>query len=184
MRKKPVPSLAESKLILLYLASGMPSGIEHDEIVRFNAECGWMLYFEMEQYLTELAADGLLSLRDAGGGRKLYSATAEGLTVLSPLKANIPISIRAGINARMAERRPDMEIEQEITADYTQDSASEYPVILRILENHLPLLEINLTAPSAETAVLVCGRFRQEAADLYSGIIERLTRDEDDAEDA
>ena len=74
MRKKPAPSLAESKLILLYLASGMPSGIEHDEIVRFNAECGWMLYFEMEQYLTELAEDALLTLRDAGGGRKLYFA--------------------------------------------------------------------------------------------------------------
>jgi len=184
MRKKPAPSLAESKLILLYLASGMPSGIEHDEIVRFNAESGWMLYFEMEQYLTELAEDALLTLRDAGGGRKLYSMTAEGLNVLGLLKANIPLSVRSGINAQMAERRSDMEIEQEITADYTQDSANEYPVILRILENHLPLLEINLTAPSAETAELVCDRFRQEAADIYSGIIQKLTRDEGDAEEA
>ena len=80
--------LAESKIILLYLASRMPSGIEHDEIVRLNAEGNWMLYFDMEQYLLELAEDGLLALKDEGIGRRLYAATAEGLLIPLILRTN------------------------------------------------------------------------------------------------
>jgi DNA-binding PadR family transcriptional regulator len=178
MRSKPVPNLAESKLILLYLASRMPSGIEHDEIVRFNAEGGWMLYFEMEQYLKELAEDALLQESDGGGGRKLYAATADGLNVLGLLKTSIPLPVRSAIDAELAERRSGMEMEQEVTADYTQDSATEYPVMLRILENRLTLFEMNLTAPSAEAASEVCARFREQAAEIYASLIERLTRDE------
>jgi hypothetical protein len=184
MRIKPVPKLAESKLILLYLASRMPAGLEHDEFVRFNDEGGWMLYFEMEQYLPELAQDGLLEARDGGGGRRLYAATAEGLSVLGLLKADIPLHIRTSIDGQLAEQRQDMETEQDISASYTQESATEYPVILRILENRMILFEMNLTAPSAETAELVCSRFREQAADIYAGLVERLTKDEKTQEDA
>lgn len=173
--------LAENKLILLFIASRMPPGIDHDEIVRLNDEGGWMLYFDMEQYLLELAGDGLLSLCGAAGQR-LYAVTAEGLNVLGLLKPKIALSIRTFIDAKMAERRQSMEREQEITADYTEDSACEFPVMLRIFENRMPIMELNLTAPSAEDAGRVCRRFREEAAELYAGLIERLTRDEPPAE--
>lgn len=184
MRIKPVPKLAESKMILLYLASRMPAGLEHDEFVRFNDEGGWMLYFEMEQYLPELAGDGLLEERDGGGGRKLYAASAEGLSVLGLLKADIPLRIRNFIDGQLAEHRQDMETEQDITASYTQESASEYPAVLRILENRMILFEMNLTAPSAEAAELVCARFREQAADIYAGLVERLTKDDESQENA
>jgi hypothetical protein len=177
MRMTAKTTLAESKLILLYLASRIHEGMEHDEIVRFNAEGEWMLYFEMEQYLPELAEDGLLAVHDEGGGRRLYAATVEGLSVLGLLKADIPIKIRTAIDAQLAERRMDITRSQEIFADYSQESASEYPVILRILENRLSIFEMNLTAPSAETAALLCSRFREQAADIYAGLIERLTAD-------
>jgi hypothetical protein len=177
MRSKIRTDLAENKLILLFLAARMPAGIDHDEIVRFNMDGGWMLYFDMEQYLLELTEDGLLQLSDDAGG-KLYAATAEGLNVLGLLKAKIPLSIRSFIDGMLAERRAEMERDQEITADYVQDSAFEYPVTLRIRENRAKLMELNLTAPSAEAAELVCRRFRAEAADIYASLIERLTRDE------
>jgi hypothetical protein len=170
--------LAESKIILLYLASRMPSGIEHDEIVRMNAEGNWMLYFDMEQYLLELVEDGLLTLKDEGIGRKLYAATAQGLHVVGLLKADIPLQVRSFIDAQLAERRQGMERAQEITAGYVQDSASEYPVALKIMENGLPLLEMNLTAPSAQSAEAVCARFQAQAADIYAELTERLTKDE------
>jgi hypothetical protein len=181
MRSKIRTDLAENKLILLFLASRMPSGIEHDEIVRLNMDSNWMLYFDMEQYLLELTEDGLLASNDAGGG-KLYSATAEGLHVLGLLKSKIPLSIRSFIDGTLAERRLEMEQNQEITAGYVQDSAYEYPVLLRILENQRPLLEMNLTAPSAEAAELVCSRFREQAADIYTGLIARLTQDASETE--
>jgi hypothetical protein len=179
MKYRKIPTLAESKLALLYLLSRAPAGIEHDEIVRSVMDGGWMLYFDMEQYLLELAEDGLLAEQPGDGARRLFSATAEGLNILGTLKRNIPLSIRAAIDGMLSERRTDMEREQEITADYTQDSATEYPVTLRILENHAPLLELNLTAPSAQAAEQVCRRFRERAAELYGGLIGALTADEE-----
>lgn len=177
MRTKLKTELAVNKLILLFLASRMPSGMEHDEFVRFNMEGDWMLYFDLEQYLPELTGDGLLALKEAAG-QKLYAITAEGLTMLKLLKTKIPLSIRTFIDTAMTERRAELEREQEITADYMQDSACEFPVMLKIFENRQPLLELNLTAPSAEAAKLVCRRFKQDAADLYASLIERLTKDE------
>lgn len=177
MRYKVKTELAENKLILLFLASRIPAGLDHDEFVRFNNEGDWMLYFELEQYLLELVEGGLLALRGPAG-QKLYAVTAEGLNVLGLLKAKIPLSIRSFIGEKMADRRMKLEQEQEISADYMQDSACEFPVMLRIFENNLPLLEMNLTAPSAEAAELVCRRFRQEGADIYASLIERLTKDE------
>lgn len=184
MRISAKAGLAESKLILLYLASRLPAGIEHDEIVRFNAEGGWMLYFEMEQYLPELVQDGLLAVQGDGGGRRLFGPTAEGLSVLGLLKADIPLPIRSSIDANLKERRHDIEADQEIAADYAQDSSTEYPVALRISENRLPIFEMNLTAPSAEAAEIVCARFRKQAADIYAGIIARLTADEGKPEES
>lgn len=177
MRYKIKTELAQNKLILLFLASRMPSGMEHDEIVRFNMQSDWMLYFELEQFLLELTEDGLLSLQE-GPAQKRYAATAEGLNVLGLLKAKIPLSIRSAIDAKIAERRFDMEQDQEVSASYTQDSAYEYPVVLRISENNRPLLEMNLSAPSALEAEMVCRRFRAQAADIYAELIERLTSDE------
>jgi hypothetical protein len=52
-------------------------------------------------------------------------------------------------------------------------------VTLRILENRMPLLELNLSAPSAQAAEQVCRRFREEGADIYAALIERLTRDDE-----
>ena len=51
MRYKLVSSIAENRLILLYLVSKLPLGMDHDQIVRFNQERDWMLYFDMEQFL-------------------------------------------------------------------------------------------------------------------------------------
>lgn len=177
MRLKTKADLAVNKLILLFLASRMPSGLEHDEFVRFNMEGDWMLYFELEQFLPELISDGLLALRE-NAGQRLYAITAQGLNILGLLKTKIPLSVRSMITGRVAERRHAMERDQEISADYTQDSACEFPVSLRLFENQRPLLEMNLTAPSAEAAQLVCDRFRGEGADIYAALIERLTRDE------
>ncbi len=177
MRFKIKTDLAENKLILLFLASRMPAGIEHDEIVRLNMEGDWMLYFDMEQYLLELLEGGLLE-ETGDGGPRLYAATAEGLNILGLLKTKIPLNIRTFIDERLRERRADMERNQEISAGYEQDSACEYPVTLRILENRMPLMELKLTAPSADAAELVCRRFREEAAELYASLIQRLTRDD------
>lgn len=177
MHYKIKTDLAENKLILLFLASRIPYGLEHDEIVRFNMEGDWMLYFDMEQFLLELSEDGLLMLKETAG-QKLYAVTAEGLNILKLLKSKIPLSIRTAIDTMMAERRLAIQQQQEISADYMQDSACEFPVMLRIFENQQPLLELNLTAPSAEAAELVCKRFRTGAADIYASLIERLTKDQ------
>ncbi len=178
MKYKLKTELAVNKLILLYLASRMPQGLGHDDFVLFNDEGDWMLYFDMEQYLLELVEGGLLSVR-VQTDQKFYAVTAEGLNVLGLLKSKIPLSIRSFIGEKMAERRLDLERDQEITASYVQDSAVEFPVMLRIFENNLPLLELNLTAPSAEAAELVCRRFKRDGADIYASLIERLTQDED-----
>ena len=171
------PNPAVNRLILLYLVSKMPIGMEHDEIVKLNLDSNWMLYFELEQRLKELCEEALLSLKELDG-RRLFNVTAEGLGIVGLLKSKIPIGIRTGIDERISERRLGMEQALEITADYSQDSGVEFPVKLKINENLQTLLEVNLTAASAADAARVCERFRVTGEDIYAQLIFNLTSDE------
>ncbi len=177
MRYKLVTSIAENRLILLYLVSKLPLGMDHDHIVRFNQEREWMLYFDMEQFLAELKEDGLLAVRQMDD-RRVYTLTVDGLNVLNLLKNRIALNVRNTIDERVAELKDELELDLEVTATYGQTAAGEYPVKLRLTEDLATLLELNLTAPSAEIAEGVCRRFRQEATVLYAQILARLTRDE------
>lgn len=177
MRYKLVSSIAENRLILLYLVSKLPLGMDHDQIVRFNQERDWMLYFDMEQFLQELTEDGLLAVRTSYD-RRIFTLTVDGLNVLNLLKNRIALNVRNNIDERVAELRDELELDLEVTANYVQASAGEYPVKLRVTEDLATLMELNLTAPTAEDAARICQRFRQEATDIYATLISRLTRDE------
>ncbi len=171
------PDPAGNRLILLFLISRMGMGLEHDEIVKLNQENNWMLYFDLEQHLRDLCDEKLLAERSQDG-RKLFSVTADGLGVLSLLKSRIPLPIRSSIDARIAERRVALERSFQISAEYSQDSVSEYPIRLRITENLQTLLELQLSAATAAAAEGVCRRFRERGEQLYAGLISELTRDE------
>lgn len=171
------PDPAGNRLILLYLISRMGVGLEHDEVVRFNQECQWMLYFDLEQHLVDLCAEKLLSQQTLDD-RRLFRVTAEGLGVLSLLKSRVPMEIRTAIDERIAARRATLERAVQITAEYSQDSATEFPIALKIRENLQTLLELRLSAATAADAEGVCRRFRENAETLYAGLIARLTRDE------
>jgi hypothetical protein len=178
--KLPIqPNPTGNRLILLYLVSKMPAGLEHDDIIKLNLDGNWMLYFDLEQHLLELCEENLLSQRELDG-RKVYAATAEGLGILTHLKSTIPLWIRTSIDEKVSERRVGLERELEITTYYSQDSTVEFPVRLKINENLQTLLEINMTAASAADAARVCERFRTLGEELYVQLLAKLTSDEEE----
>lgn len=175
MFKRDKGNLTENRLILLFLAARFARGIEHDEVAALNMRHDWMLYFDMEQMLAELCDEGLL-LREVLEDKVFYAVTAAGADVLGMYYKRIPMSIRSQIDSFARENAQRMVREQEFYAEYECISASHYRAILRIYELSQPIFSLDISAPDEATARAICLRFKQEATDIYAGLVARLTK--------
>lgn len=177
MFKRSKGNLTENRLILLYLASRFPAGIEHDEVVKLNMQYDWMLYFDLEQFLIELCEQKLLGLHDLEN-RHFYRVTAEGLNLLDMYRQRIPLSIRTAIDEFVRDNTQRIERQMEIYADYTCVSDIDYEVKLRIYEYFRPIMSMTISSPSEAHAKRICQRFQREAPEIFAQVVGRLTRDD------
>lgn len=166
--------LAENKLILLYalrrlgLSAGVPA------LSDLMAGRDWMNYFDMRQHLLELEEAGFLKTTESP---ERYALTGEGLSALELYRKRIPFSIRCQIDEYAREHGEVIARETEVRADFTQDSADEFPVSLSIYENGAEIFRLRLVAPTREEARTLCDRFDAEGPRFYADLIHRLTGD-------
>lgn len=168
--------MTENKLILLYALRKLGMSAPMDALADLVLTRDWMNYFDMHQMLLELKEAGLIDERTPG----TYTLTTDGLQALENYKKRIPFSIRDQIADYCRLNGQRIAREADILADYQQDSSTEFPVELAILENGLDVFRIKLVAPSREQAERVCARFRLEAADLYARLVHHLVREEEE----
>jgi hypothetical protein len=174
MRHYRKESLADQKLILLYalrklgLSAGVPT------LCDLTAGRNWMNYFDMRQHLLELAEAGFLKTDDS---HERYALTGEGLSALELYKKRIPFSIRCQIDEYARQHGAAVVRNAEIHADFTQDSADEFPVSLSISENGVEIFRLRLVATTREEARALCNQFDVEGPQIYADLIHRLTRD-------
>jgi hypothetical protein len=149
--------------------------VEHDEIVKLNMAQEWVLYFDLEQFLLELCEGGYVRLRPRDNLR-FYQISAQGLDVLGLYYKRIPLSVRTSIDHYVAGNTQRLEHDMEVYADYTQNSAIDYPVVLKLNEYYKPLLSIHVDAADEASARHICKRFEELAPKLYAQLLSQLTQ--------
>ena len=68
-------------------------------------------------------------------------------------------------------------MEQQIIADYSQDSENEFPVLFRINENGVTIFEARIVAAAAKDAQNLVDAFKKKASKIYAGVVRELTSD-------
>ncbi len=165
-------NLTENKFIILYIARKLGVKLECDQFYALAEKHGWMNYFDMRECIIDLNDVGFLKEDD-----EKYSITADGIAVINEFKKSIPLSIRTLIDDYAKENKSKILVEQQIIADYSQDSENEFPVLFRINENGVVIFEARVVAANAKDAQKLVDAFKEKASKIYSNIVKELTSD-------
>lgn len=165
-------NLTENKFIILYIARKLGVKLDCDQFYILTDEHRWMNYFDMRECIIDLHDVGLLK-EDS----EKYSITADGIAVINQFKKSIPLSIRTIVDEYAKSNKSKILVEQQIIADYSQDSENEFPVLFKINENGVVIFESRLVAANAKDAQKLVDAFKNKASKIYGNVIKELTSD-------
>ncbi|NLJ87395.1 MAG: DUF4364 family protein [Epulopiscium sp.] len=166
--------LTTNKLILLYLLNKIHIPLSHAQITHFIMEKGYIDYFSLQQYLTELSDSKLVS-KEQDDNTTRYTIADNGINTLEYFSNRIPESIKQEIDKYIQKNRRRLKNEMEVTAEYFPNDSNEYIVNCKIKENDRTLINIEINTASKEQARNICSNWENNAQTLYQSILVSLT---------
>jgi len=161
----------ENRLIILFLyhKMGMPLSDAMTEEYLLNKE--WINYFDLKNQLISLVEEGYLEVKD-----DMKRITSKGIYILDNFKKEIPFSIREEIDSHAQKNKADIRRKMEIHVNFSQDSSSEFPVVLKLKDNNNEALALRVVAATRDEAEKLCRTFEENANSIYADIIMKITQ--------
>lgn len=169
------PTLAENRLVLLLLLDRLGPCTE-EQLLALVSEDGLLDYIDLRLGLADLTDAGLLRTREHEIGR-LYILTQQGRDTLGMFPGHIPPSRRARVEALCARWKDRVRMEKHVLADW-QERPDGFVVRLRLLEQDMALLDLQLNVPTRAQAGLMCRRWPERAGELYAHLVRALGEDD------
>ncbi|MBS4960350.1 MAG: DUF4364 family protein [Clostridiales bacterium] len=166
--------LAENKLIILYLIDKMGVPLSNSEICQFALEKGYMDYFTVQQYISELV-DARLIDKTKDNNSTRYTMTDDGAQVLNFFVGRISESNQVAITTYVNENGKRIRSEYEVTANYFLELNNEYLVKCGVYESDgATMMEVNVVVPTKEQAKKVAANWKKNVNKYYSFFLESL----------
>jgi len=169
---------AEDKLIVLYMLKKLNIRISNLQLTGLMLENKLMNYFCLQQYLDELCKSGMLDA-ETNGGKTLYGITESGRQTLGYFQNFIPEGVKARIDGSVSSMRGKIRNETLITADYAPESENKYTVSCKISEDDFSLIDLSIAVGTKNDARAICDNWKRHTQEIYSEIIETLTKKRD-----
>ena len=169
-------AIEKNKLCLLFLFKAFDQRLSDNQLLSVCTELSLMDYFDLNNSLHELNEAGLLEKSEAVNG-VFYSITQIGASTYDFFKKQLPFSQREVIQSFANEHREVLLAESRIFSEYLQISEHQFRVMLKILENNLPIFEINLFAHTKEEAERFAVSWRKNAMSIYQKTISDLFKE-------
>lgn len=131
----------------------------------------WINYFDLKNQILSLLEEGYLENMD-----NMRRISAKGIFILDNFKKEIPFSIREQIDTDAQKNKSNIRRKMEIYANFSQDSSSEFPVVLKLLENNNEALSLRVVATTRDEAQRLCKVFEENADKIYAEVIMRVTQ--------
>lgn len=167
-----------NKLILLFVLDKMEIPLTENSIVEIctAGKKPWINYMEYRDIKSELIEVGFIYKTNDGSNEDRYNITYEGRNCLSHFYTRIPLALREDITNFTKENRMHFKRSQEYVGDYSKNDDGSYTVTLKIrapLINQ-PMLELKVKAPSRQSAIEACKKWKDKAHVVYESIYETL----------
>lgn len=168
-------SLAENKVLILYILNTINKSLRSNDLFKIIAAVNDINYFYFSDILEDLVSSKLVGTYTKED-QKLYEITTEGKNSLE-----LTIDILPGIVKLKADNLYKQELnsiaeERAITAEYIPENEKDYTVKCKIIENNKTIFEVKLFAGSNEQAKKISDTWRQKATEIYPKIINLLNQ--------
>lgn len=161
--------LAENKLLLLYIFCKFDKPISNSGITQIVLENNLINYFSLQQLLSELIENGLIS--DIKKNRQhMLSITPKGRDALEFFNNRIPEKKKEIINNYIKKNISGIKEAVKISADYEQN-LDKYTVVLNLEYDDKPIIELKLSVDSNEKAKNICRLWKKDPEAFYRKII-------------
>lgn len=162
----------EMKFIVLYVLKRYNAPISSDtfyDILTWDKEI--MGFFDAAEKLSELVSDNYIE-KTFYRNKSCYALTEDGNRAIELFGERFPKSIQKRIDAAIEKLRFDALSDPNAAySEVLPVSHKEFAAHCTYLENHTPMLEMNLNAGSAAQAEAAAKYFKEHSKEIYDGIL-------------
>ncbi len=170
----------DEKLTLLFILEQMEIPLTQNNILDIITRNQWLNYMECIDILNQLLETNFIYKVDedkvSSPDEVKYAITYSGRECLSHFYTHIKLSLREDIINFAKENGIKFKRSQEYLSEYTKNEDGSYKVTLRIKEPmvNLPLLEINIKAPSKSAAISACNKWSDKAPNVFEFLYDNI----------
>ena len=165
--------LARFKLLLLYIIHRFGFPVSNTQLTQFVLENNIMDYFMLQQFLSELE-DSKFVTNESSDKKHVLVITDAGKNTLNYFINHIPKSKIEHIDQLLNVQKEKFILDAQVTADYVKLKDNEYLVKLKVTENDLLIVNLELGVTSNKQAKQICKRWLENTPNLYNQIINML----------
>ena len=169
-------TLAESKILLLYILSKVGKPISHNEFLELVSSIVDMNYFYFQQFLLDLLEDNYI-FKYIQEDSEIYEITSEGKTAIDLTIDIIPGILKLEVDSKFKENLDTIKDKFSISAEYTPINEKEFTIRCKINENNNIIFDLNAHAGSREQAKRIVENWNTRASEIYPKILELLSQD-------
>lgn len=166
-------TLAENKVLLLYILNKIGKSISHNELLELVSSISDMNYFYFQQFLLDLLEDNYI-LKYEKEDNEIYELTEEGKKALELTIDIIPGILKLSVDSKFKESLDTIKDKFSIAAEYTPISEKEFTVRCKIVENNNTVFDVHAYAGSREQAKKIVDNWNTKAAEIYPQILNLL----------
>ena len=169
--------LVESRMMIL-LALDRLGASSNLQLISFFFETDLMNYFDLQTALYDLLVGGLAD-KTALQGDELYTLTQAGEEAIALFSQRAVTSATAIIDDKAPEYRARWQREREVFARISHEGQHEYHVTMGVSDGEMPLMQLDISLPTATLAERFRAAWQREAQGIYDHILRRLSGEED-----
>jgi len=168
--------LAEKKLLLLYIFQQFDGTVSHSQVTDFVLENDLLNYFIFQQFIGELK-DSKFIVEEVNEQKQLFTITDKGKDTLRYFINRIPQRQLDRVDELLKEKKHEIKVKSQVTADYIKAKEGEYLVNLKVIEGDVTIINISLNVASTKQAKQVCENWQGNVQEIYGTLINQLIQE-------
>jgi predicted transcriptional regulator len=174
IESKDKETLAENKLMILYLLNKANCTLSNLQIQRLLYDVDEFNYYYLQHIIAELVSQNYIA-NYKQEDEWLYDITREGKEVLELTSDVLPGIKKLKLDTIIEKELSKVKNEVSVIAQYVPENDNEYVTKCKITESHKNLFELNIYCTSASQAKQISENWKKHANEYYPKIIEMLT---------
>lgn len=150
--------------------------LTNSQISVFFLEREYTTYFTYQQIISELIESKLMT-SETIRNTSYYKITDDGRETIALFTNKIPIAIIDDMDSFLIDNKYELRNEVSILSDYYKSSNQDFIVRLRINEGNSALIDMDISVPSEDVALIMCNNWRESNQEVYGYIMKRLMKD-------